>query len=129
MAMVHRNLSQNSTQTQTLQPKSLSLPASLQIPNIWTAGSYGSGKTHSFMALLYPQMLLQGYEDGTPLIGERLDNLCALAETLHGEYQTRKMLLECGAVGSTLEAQRMQLHKIEHGGLMLLDLMQEASGS
>lgn len=130
MAIVHRDLSQNSTtQTNILQRKSQPLPSSLHIPNMWMSGGYGSGKTHSFMALLYPQMLLQEYEDGAPLIGERLDNLCALAETLHGEYQTRKMLLDCGAVGSTLQAQQLQLQKIEHGGLMLLDLMKEASGA
>ena len=128
MAIVHRNLGKNSTQSHTLQPKSQSLPASLQIPNIWSVGSYGSGKTHSVMAVLYPRFLLQEYEDGTPLIGERLDNLCSLAETLYGEYHTRKMLLDCGAVGSTLQAQQLKLHKIENGGSMLLDLMKEASG-
>ena len=92
-------------------------------------GSYGSGKTHSFMAILYPHLLLQEYEDGIPIIGERLDKLCTLAETLHGEYQTRKMLLDCGAIGATLQVQQLQLHKIENGGLMLLDLMKEASSS
>lgn len=130
MAIVHRDLSQNSTtQTNILQIKSPPLPSSLHIPNMWMSGSYGSGKTHSFMAILYPHLLLQEYEDGIPIIGERLDNLCILAETLHGEYQTRKMLLDCGAIGATLQVQQLQLHKIENGGLMLLDLMKEASSS
>lgn len=132
MAMAHQSSNEKGTHPNhihAIQRMIHSVSSSPVPQNIWISGGYGSGKTHSFMALLYPQMLLQEYEDGTPLIGERLDNLCALAETLHGEYQTRKMLLDCGAVGSTLDAQRLQLHKIEHGGLMLLDLMQEASSS
>ena len=79
------------------------------------------------MTALYPMLALQQYDE-TPIVGERLDDLCDLAESLYGDYQARKLLLDCGATGATLAIQQQRLHKIEWGGQMLLALMKAAAG-